>query len=303
MRGTEFAELQGFMAIVTHGSFVRGAESLNITPSALSQSMKALEARLGVQLLHRTTRRVRLTEAGERLAARLEPALGELSAALADASLLADRPRGKIRIHAMRLGSRLYLEPHLPEFLDEYPEIKVDVCVDDAAVDTVADGYDVSIRLGEMLDQDFVALPLGPPIRQIAAAAPDYLERFGHPASPADLRDHRCITWRWPGHLGCYQWEFFRNDRWLRVTLQGVLSFNDQRLALEAAVRGAGVAFWAEDQIKPYVARGELVPLLEDWSAPFEGFYLCFPKQNQKSSVLRCFIDFMKERSPSPRIG
>lgn len=297
MRGTEFSELQGFMAIATYGSFVRAAESMNITPSALSQSMKALETRLGVQLLHRTTRRVRLTEAGERLVSRLHPAIEELTAAVAEASQLATRPRGRIRIHAMRLGSLLYLEPHLAAFLDEYPDIKVDVTLDDAPVDTVKEGYDVSIRLGEMLDQDFVAFPLGPRLRQIAAAAPAYLERFGRPETPADLKEHRCITWRWPGHLGSYQWEFFKEGQWFKVTLNGALTFNDQRATLDAAAAGAGVAFWAEDQVMPYVERGELVPLLEDWSAPFEGFYLCFPKQNQKSAAMDAFLNHMKRHA------
>ncbi|WP_280570230.1 LysR family transcriptional regulator, partial [Chromohalobacter sp. 296-RDG] len=296
MRGSEFAELQSFMAIVEHGSFVRAAESLNVTASALSQSMKALETRMRVQLLHRTTRRVHLTEAGGHLAARLQPALDEVSAAVADTSQLATRPRGRIKVHAMRLGSRLYLEPYLPAFLEAFPDIRVDVTLDDASLDIVQQGYDVSIRLGEMLDQDFVGLPLGPCIRQIAAASPAYLNNFGYPEVPADLGKHRCITWRWPGQLGSYQWEFFKDGQWQKVSLDGVLSFNDQRIALEAAVRGAGVAFWAEDQIQPYVDRGELVPLLTDWSAPFAGFYLCFPKQHQHSAVMRAFIDFLKQR-------
>ncbi|WP_110654783.1 LysR family transcriptional regulator [Salinicola halimionae] len=301
MRGTEFAELQGFMAIVEHGSFVRAAESLDVTPSALSQSTKALESRMGVQLLHRTTRRVHLTEAGKHLADRLKPALNEVSAAVTDTSLLATRPRGRIRVHAMRMGSRLYLEPHLPDFFDAFPDIRIDVTLDDASLDVVHQGYDFSIRLEEMLDQGFVAIPLGPRIRQVAAASPSYLERFGYPETPADLGGHRCITWRWPGQLGSYQWEFFKDGQWLKVTLDGVLSFNDQRIALEAAVRGAGVAFWAEDQIRPYVDNGELIPLLTDWSAPFEGFYLCFPRQHQNSAVMRAFIDFMKQtiRMPS----
>ncbi|MGO2241097.1 MAG: LysR family transcriptional regulator [Halomonas sp.] len=295
MRGSEFAELQGFMAIVEHGSFVRAAESLQLTASALSQSMKSLEHRMHVQLLHRTTRRVHLTEAGEHLAARLRPALEEVSAAVADTSQFATRPHGKIHVHAMRLGSRLYLEPCLPAFLKAFPDIRVDVTLDDASLDIVQHGYDFSIRLGEMLDQDFIGLPLGPRIRQVAAASPSYLEDFGYPKTPADLRRHRCITWRWPGHLGSYQWEFYKNDHWLKVSLDGVLSFNDQHAALEAAARGAGIAFWAEDQIQPYIERNELVPLLTDWSAPFEGFYLCFPKQHQHSAVMRAFIDFLKE--------
>lgn len=296
MRGTEFTELLGFLSIVEHGSFVRAAEALEVTPSALSQSMKGLEARIGVQLLHRTTRRVGLTEAGERLSTRLRPAMDEVSAAVADTSQMAERPKGRIRVHAMRLGSRLYLEPYLADFFEAFPGIKIDVTLDDASLDIVQQSYDVSIRLGEMLDQDFVALPLGPKIRQVAAATPDYIARFGRPQAPADLRYHRCITWRWPGQLGSYQWEFFKDGSWLRVMLDGVVTFNDQRAAMEAAARGVGIAFWAEDQMQPYIERGELVPLLEDWCEPFEGFYLCYPKQQHHSAVMRTFIDFMKRR-------
>ncbi|WP_417329398.1 LysR family transcriptional regulator [Halomonas cupida] len=298
MRGSEFAELQGFMAIVEHGSFVRAAESLHVTASALSQSMKNLESRMRVQLLYRTTRRVHLTEAGEHLATRLRPALNEVSAAVADTAQFSTRPHGRIHVHAMRLGSRLYLEPYLPTFLEDFPDIRVDVTLDDASLDVVQQGYDFSIRLGEMLDQDFIGLPLGPRIRQVAAASPSYLESFGYPLTPAELGQHRCITWRWPGQPGSYQWEFFKDGQWQKVSLEGVLSFNDQSVALEAAVRGAGIAFWAEDQIQPYVERGELVPLLADWSAPFEGFYLCFPKQHQYSAVMRAFIDFLKQAIP-----
>lgn len=295
MRGNEFAELQAFVAISRHGSFVRAAEELQISPSALSQTIRALEQRIGGRLFNRTTRSLSLTDAGERLLARLAPALDEVAAAVVEVSHLASRPTGRLRVHALRLASRRYLEPIYPAFCEAYPEITLDVVIDDATMDLVAAGFDVGIRLGELLEQDMVGVRLGPELCQVAVASPAYLARHGTPQTPADLHKHRCINWRWPGQVHPYQWEFLGEQRWFSVAVDGPLIVNDQRVALEAAVNGVGIAFWVEDQAEPYVREGKLVRLLEGWSGSFPGFFLCYPQQRQHSPALRAFVDFLRQ--------
>lgn len=293
----EFSDIRRFMAIVEHGSFRRAAESLNITSPALSQSLKALESKVGVRLVDRTTRVVGLTSAGVQLAWRLRPAMDEIRLALAETGRVASGPSGTLRVHVMRHASRLYLEPYLPDFAETYPEIKVEVTLGDTPADIIAEGYDVSIRLGEMLPEDGEAIPLGPKIRDIAAAAPSYLKRHGSPDSPAELYYHRCITWREQGVLSDSQWIFVKDGQLVKFPPQGVISFNDPKLALEAAARGAGVVYWNEKEIKPYVDRGQLVPLFSDWGISYPGYYLCLPKSRLQFSAPRAFLDFMKSRS------
>ncbi|WP_106478887.1 LysR family transcriptional regulator [Phytohalomonas tamaricis] len=296
MRGNEFAELQAFVAVAERGSFVRAAEALQVTPSALSQTIRGLEARLNIRLFNRTTRSVRLTTAGARLFKRLQPVFEEVTAAVADAASLGERPSGRLKIHAFRLASQVFLEPAFEAFLTAYPDIVLDVTIDDSTVDIVAEGYDAALRLGELLEQDMVGVRLGPQLRQIAVASPDYIARHGKPRTPSELHQHRCINWRWPGQLHPYQWEFKKDDSWFSVAVHGPLIVNDQRVALEAAVNGIGIAFWAEDQMAELIRAGKLVPLLDEWCAPFDGFFLCYPQQRHHLASLRAFVDFFKQR-------
>lgn len=297
MRGSEFAELQAFLAVAEQGSFVRAAETRQVSPSALSQTIKGLEARLGVRLFNRTTRRVRLTQAGERLLKRLKPAVAEIEAAVTDAAELGERPRGRLRLHAFRVGYQLYLEPLLVAFADAYPEIELDLTLDDQPVNMVEAGFDGAIRLGELLEQDMVAIPLGSMLRHCVVASPGYVAQHGKPSTPSDLHRHRCINWRWPGQIHPYQWEFQRDGGWFRVAVHGPLVVNDLRAMLEAAVNGVGIAFTVEAWAAPLIRQERLVTMLEPWCAPFDGFYFSYPRQRHHLAAMRAFIDFLKQRS------
>jgi len=295
MRGAEFAQLQALATIVEFGSFSRAAEQLRISRSALSQTIRLLEKQLGMSLLARTTRSVAPTEAGARLLARFIPAMAEMNQAVDDARKIAGSPAGSVRIHAQRLGYDLFLAPLLQSFGVAYPKIVLDITIDDSVVDIVAKGFDVGLRLGELLDQDMVAVKLGSDIRQVAVASPDYLHRHGRPHKPSDLLAHRCIGFRWPGQQAIYDWEFKGDGAWFTVAIRPSLVINDQRAGLEAAVAGAGIAFWAESEVASFVRTGELELLLDDWSPAFPGFFLFVPPQQQRSTALQAFVAFMRK--------
>ncbi|WP_225768356.1 LysR family transcriptional regulator [Inquilinus sp. Marseille-Q2685] len=300
MKASGTNDLRAFVAVAEQGSFSKAAERLGLSPSSLSQIIRALEERLGVRLLQRTTRSVALTEAGERLLLRIRPALDELDAALRDVGHFRDRPAGLVRVRCLRLAFRTYVERILAAFHDAYPEITLDILVDDAIVDLVAGGFDVGFTLGEVLEKDMVGVKLGAEIRQIAVAAPSYISRHGRPATPKDLHGHNCIRWRWPGRSLPYNWEFFSNGTWVEVEVDGSLIVSEQQMAIDAAVEGIGIAFWVEHAVQPLIDEGKLVPLLQDHSAPFPGLYLCYPRQRQMAPALRAFIDFVKASAVTP---
>lgn len=294
MRGSDYAELKAFAAVVAHGSFARAAEDLRISASTLSQTIRQLETRLGLRLLNRTTRSLSLTEAGARLHARFAPAMAEMKAAVGDATALRDTPAGVLRVHMPSVAAATYLEPLLGRFHEAWPDIVLDVTIDDAAVDIVEAGYDVSARLGEFLESDMVAVALGGTQRQLAVASPDYLARYGSPSAPADLLQHRCINWRRPGSAGPYAWEFARGGEWFSVVVNGPLVVSSRDMAIAAAVQGVGIAFWAEDLVRPLIDAGKLVSLLDDWCAAFPGWFLCYQKQRHTAPTVRAFVDFLR---------
>ena len=269
-----------------------------MAPSSLSQAIRNFEERLGIRLLQRTTRSVALTEAGRRLLLRVRPALEELDAALADVGQLRDRPAGIVRVRCLRHAYHRHVGPILAGFHAAFPEVRLDITIDDAVVDLVAGGYDVGFTLGEVIEKDMVAVRIGGDLRQIAVASPAYIERHGRPETPKDLHAHHCVRWRWPGNTAPYNWEFFK-DVPVRGRGHGPLIVSEQRLAIEAAVDGIGIAFWVEDMLRPLIEQGRLVGLLEEWSAPFPGFYLCYPQQRQMAPALRAFIDFVREQATS----
>ena len=295
MRGSDYAQLKAFERVVAHGNFARAAGELGLSPSTLSQMIRALEARLGVRLLNRTTRSLSLTSAGERLHARFAPAMGEMEAALAEAAGAGGAPAGTLRVHLPSVAAAAFVEPLLGRFHETYPAIVLDLTLDDAAVDLVAEGYDVGARLGEFLEADMVAVKLGGEQRQIAVASPGYIARHGRPLVPTDLLAHRCINWRRPGQAGLYKWEFVRDGKWFAVAVEGPLIVSQRALALAAAVQGVGIAFWAEELVRPLIEEGRLVPLLDEWCAPFAGWYLCYPRQSHTPPALRAFVDFMRK--------
>jgi len=295
--GSDFAQIRAFVAVGENLSFSRAAGILGVTPSALSQTVRALEARVGVRLLNRTTRSVSLTDAGQTLFQRVAPAVAELGVAMNQARQYGGRPAGAVRIHASRSAADILVAPMLPKFLKAYPDVVVDLVQDDAVVDIVAAGYDLAIRLGEVIERDMVAVRLGPDMRQLAAAAPSYLAEHGRPQHPRDLVAHRCIRWRWPGQLSPYNWEFFENGAWFEVAVEGPLIVNTKEMAIRAAEDGVGIAFAPDYAISAQLADGRLVGLLEDWSAPFPGYHLCYPQQRQMAPAVRAFIDALRSGS------
>lgn len=298
MRGSEFADLKAFATIARHGNFARAASELQVSPSALSQTLRHLEERLGVRLLNRTTRSVALTEAGTRLLARLTPVFAELDAALEDVNAFRERPRGLLRLLAPRVATVHFLQPVFARFHEAYPEVVLDITVDDAVMDIVAGGFDAGIRLGERLEQDMIAVKLGGPLRQLAVASPSYLARHGTPRTPQELLQHACINWRQSGSSAVYSWEFAQDGKWFEVAVNGPLILSDRRLAVEAAAEGLGIAFWSDRFMQPLLDSGRLVALLEDWSPSFPGFYLHYPSNRQTPAALRALIDVLKDAFP-----
>ncbi len=298
MRGSDYADLRAFAAVAMEGNFARAAGRLRLSPSTLSQTIRELEQRLGVRLLNRTTRSMSLTDAGTQLLARLTPALEALDAAVQHAASLRDRPAGRLRVSAPRLAFELHLEPLLGRFHEDYPDIVLDLTIDDAVTGIAATGADVGIRLGELLEQDVVAVRLGGSLVQVAFASPAYLERHGCPDTPADLHAHRCINWRQPGSTGVYDWEFQRGGEWFAVAVSGPLVVSDRRAAVSAALAGVGIGFWIEERIRPWVAQRRLTILLQDWSAPFPGFHAYYQKQRVTPATVKAFIDFLRTSVP-----
>jgi DNA-binding transcriptional LysR family regulator len=205
-----------------------------------------------------------------------------------------ERPAGVVRVHAFRSAARTYVEPILPAFARTYPDVVLDLTLDDEVVDVVAGGFDVALRIGEVIERDMVAAPLGKELRQLAVASPDYLALHGRPEHPRDLVRHRCIQWRWPGRATPYAWEFFENGAWFEVVVSGPLIVNDKEMALRLALQGVGIAFAVEETVAEAIAARGLMPLLERWSAPFPGYFLCYPQQRQMAPALRAFIDAVR---------
>jgi DNA-binding transcriptional LysR family regulator len=238
-----------------------------------------------------------LTEAGDQLFQRVRPAVQELAAAIGQTSELRACPAGIVRIHCFRVAAELFLRPLLRPFHDEYPDVVLDITLDDEVVDIVAGGYDAAIRIGEVIERDMVAIKLGPDLRQFVVASPDYLARHGTPRHPRDLASHACIGWRWPGHEAPYKWEFLEDGAWFDVAVAGPVITNLKDFGLQAAIDGLGIAFASEQLIAPHVAAGRLVMLLEPWSGLFPGYYLCYPAQRQMAAPLRAFIDAVRAKA------
>ena len=291
---SDFGALRAFVAVADVLSFSRAAESLGVSSSALTQAVRRLEDRMGARLLNRTTRSVSLTDGGKALYDRVRPAIDELGTVMDMGHGDTGRLTGTVRIHAVRIAADLFLTPMLARFARDYPGVVLDVTLDDAVIDIVAAGYDAAIRLGEVIERDMVALRLGPELRQVAVAAPSYLAEHSAPATPQDLLAHNCIRWRWPGHERPYAWEFCENGRWFSVEVSGSLIASSREFGVRAAVDGVGVAFAVEEAIAPFVKDSRLVRLLEPWSAPFPGFYLCYPQQRNMAAALRAFIDALQ---------
>jgi len=296
MRGTDFANLNAFAAVAEHRSFVRAAAHLGITPSALSQTIRQLEERLGVRLLNRTTRSVAPTTAGERLYQRLRPAVDELDAAVAEAASTRERPAGMLRINAPRTAAIRLIAPRLGRFHRDNPGVILDVTVDDALTDIVAGRFDAGIRLGELLEKDMIAVRLTGELEMMAVASPDYLARHGTPETPDELHNHACLNWRWPTDGSLYRWEFEEDGREFEIAVQGPIIANDIEVILQAALQGLGIAYASHEWMEGWLKDGKLVRVLERYSPKFPGVYLYHPSRRQQPPALRAFIDCLLDR-------
>jgi DNA-binding transcriptional LysR family regulator len=304
MRGSDYSELRAFAAVIRHGSFTRAAAHLGVSPSALSQTIRALEDRLGQRLLNRTTRSVAASTAGQALAERLLPVLDDLDGVIDTAFAAAGEVSGPLRLDVVRVAI-----PHLarlvPGFLALYPRVRLEVASNDALVDIVALGFDAGIRLAERLEGDMIAVPFGGPLRMICVAAPGYLADHPAPQHPRDLASHACLVTLTPSTGTPYRWEFEKDGEALRIAVDGPLVSRDADLRVAAAVAGVGIGFFFEDEVQDLLAAGALVQVLADWTPSFPGAYLYYPSRRNPPPPLRAFIDHVRAAgretgSPNP---
>jgi DNA-binding transcriptional LysR family regulator len=287
-------DLSALAMIAAHRSFRKAADALGLSPSTLSHMMRTLEANIGVRLLHRTTRSVSPTEAGERLVARLTPVLRDLDLALEEVEVFRSRPSGTLRINSGEVGARLLLSSVIPVFLARHPEMSLDLVTEGRLVDIVAQGFDAGIRLGEAVPQDMIAVRFGGEVRFLAVAAPTYLAKHPVPKTPDDLKNHACIRFRLPsGKL--FRWEFEKHGQELNIDVSGPLTLDNVELMVESAAKGLGVAYASERSVRPYIESGKLVTVLEDWCPSIQGLFLYYPGHRHVPPGLRAFIDILKE--------
>jgi DNA-binding transcriptional LysR family regulator len=291
------AELISFATVAAHKSFRQAADELRVSPSTLSHTIRALETRLGVRLLHRTTRSVAMTEVGQALLLRVQPLVKDLDTALGDIDNYRSKPSGALRINSNLIGARVLLQVAVPKFLARYPEMRLDLVTEGRLVDIVAAGFDAGIRLAESVPKDMVAVALGGTDRFVAVAAPAYLKKRGVPRVPLDLLQHSCIRYRMrSGRI--YHWEFERRDQAVDVDVPGQLTLDEDRLMLDAAIEGLGIAFVPERAANEAIASRKLSVVLDDWCPRFPGLCLYYPGHRQVPAGLRAFVDVLKEVAP-----
>lgn len=296
MTRAPLADLNAFVAVARERSFTRAAAHLGVSASALSQTIRGLEERLGMRLLTRTTRSVALTEAGERLIATVGPHLEGIETGLAALSELRDKPAGRIRITAVDHAAETILWPALSKFLSDYPDVHVELTVDNTLRDIVSERFDAGIRMGERVARDMIAVRIGPDIRMAAVATAAYFARRGRPKTPQDLATHNCINLRMPTLGGVYAWEFEKKSREIAVRVEGQLTVNDIAVIKQAALNGTGIGFMPEDIAQPHIDAGELVRILADWTPPFSGYHLYYPSRRQQSSAFTALVNALRHR-------
>jgi DNA-binding transcriptional LysR family regulator len=296
MRRENVSDLLAFLAVARERSFTKAGAKLGVSQSALSHTLRALEERLGLRLLTRTTRSVSPTEAGERLLASVGRRFEEIEAELEALSELRDKPAGTIRITASEHAAYSVLSPVLAKFLPSYPDIKVEIHVDYGFVDIVALRYDAGVRTGEQVAKDMIAVRIGPEMCMAVVGAPSYFAQRPVPNKPQDLTEHNCINLRLPTYGSLYAWEFEKGKRELKVRVDGQLVVNTMKQRLDAALAGVGLAYMVEDVVERYVAEGALVRVLEDWCAPFSGYHLYYPSRRQSSPAFKVLVDALRYR-------
>ncbi len=297
MRGNHLNDLVGFLAVANESSFTRAAAKLGVSQSALSHSIRDLEERLGVRLLTRTTRSVAPTQAGERLLHTLGPRFEEIDAELAALRELRDKPTGTIRITATEYAVDTLLWPKLAKFLAKYPDITVEISIDSALTDIVAQRFDAGVRSGEQVAKDMIAVRIGPDTSMAVVGSPSYFRKQPVPKRPQDLIAHNCINLRLPTQGGLYAWEFEKGARELKVRVEGQLVFNSTYQILNAALAGFGLAYVPEDLAQPDLAKGRLKRVLTDWCPPFSGYHLYYPSRRQPAPAFALLVDALRHRA------
>src|SRR5450830_1736748 len=294
MAQTNFNDILAFVAVARAGSFTKAAAKLGVSQSALSQTVRALEERLDLRLLLRTTRSVSPTEAGEQLLRTVAPRFDEIEAELALLSERRDKPAGNIRISAGEHAALTVLQPAIARLLPHYPDINIEVVVDNGMTDIVAARCDAGVRLGEQVAKDMIAMPIGPDFRMAVVAAPAYFARHAPPATPEDLMAHHCINMRLPALGGLFAWEFAKEGQELKVRVEGQLIYNNMALRLHSALDGLGLACMAEDIVLPYLADGRLIRVLDDWCPTYAGYKLYYPSRRHPSPAFTLLLDTLR---------
>jgi len=292
-------DLLAFIEVARELSFTRAAAKLGVSPSALSHSMRGLEERLGLRLLTRSTRSVTLTAAGERLLQSVGPRLDEIDAELASLGELRDKPAGIIRVTVDEHGFNSALWPALRKMLPKYPDIKVEVAIENGFTDIVAQRFDAGVRLGGSVAKDMIAMPIGPELRMVAVAAPSYLAGKPLPRKPQDLTEYACINLRLSTRGGIYAWEFEKRGREFRVRVDGQFIVNGIAPMLIATLDGCGVGYLPLDLVQSYVDKGKLVQLLSDWTPPFAGYHLYYPSRRQPTAAFTVLLETLRYHHPS----
>ena len=296
MSRRDTGDLIAFLAVARERSFTRAAASLGVSPSALSHTMRGLEERLGLQLLTRTTRNVSPTEAGERLLRTVAPHFDGIEEALADLTELRDKPAGALRLAAGDHAAETILWPAVHKLQRDYPDITVELDVDNGLTDIVSGRYHAGVRLGERVDKDMIAVRISPDQRMAVVGAPSYFARHPKPRLPKDLTAHMCINLRLPTFGGLYAWEFEKGGKEMKVRAEGPLVFNSSKLVMQAALDGSGLACLLEDRVKPHLKSKSLIRVLADWCPAFSGYYLYYPSRRQQSAAFALLIEALRHR-------
>jgi DNA-binding transcriptional LysR family regulator len=296
MQSARLDDLRALVAVDRERSFTKAAAKLGVSQSALSQTIRQLEARLGVRLLTRKTRSVSPTEAGERLLRTVAPRFEEIDVELAAITELREKPAGTIRITATEYAIDSILLPKLVNLLREYPDVKVEMIVDYGLTNIVTERFDAGVRSGEQIAKDMIAVRIGPDLRMAVVGAPFYFKSRPEPKRPQDLIGHNCINLRLPTHDSLYAWEFERGSRELKVRVDGQLAFNATAQLLKAALAGLGLAYMPEGMVQPYIAKGRLMRVLADWCPPYSGYHLFYPSRRQSSAAFSLVVDALRHR-------
>ncbi len=296
MKRDELGDLAAFLMVAEERSFTRAAAQLGTSQSSLSHTVRRLEERMGVRLLTRTTRNVSPTEAGEQLVETLRPAFNDIRGRIDALSAMRQKPAGMIRITSSRHAAETILMPAAKRLMAEYPDISIEISIEQRLIDLVAERYDAGVRLGERVEKDMIAVKIGPELRMVVAGSPDYFERHPKPVTPHDLTHHTCINLRLPTLGGLYTWEFEKDGRPLNVRVEGQFICNDVPMIIDAAISGLGLTCLPDDHLGPLVEEGKLVKVLDDWSPPFPGYHLYYPSRRLASPAFALLVDALRYR-------